>query len=572
MWEFPRPILDKFATTAQKKARLPSRSDCYSCQRWWQKKDDEATARRAWQAETGPMIAKTSGLSPRLAALALLLWLVCGPALATEESPVDLVVVIENAVSTGSVDPQRQLAAHMGDWLATLPANVRVALIAYDDLALPMVPLTRLRDGGGEQVRDALQSLDFAAQRTNSAAGLERAIHELTQAPGGHMRRLIVLQHSSRIDVGDVEKNRAFRRWAVDVLADKAADAGIELVVVSLGSKTDTSLSTALARRASGIVLEAATPTELPGVMSRLNRHLADTGQGLADRTEPTRTALPVAIPASQPTVVDAPARVADTTPAIKATPPDPQTPPAPTRTDVEALEGLAAPAAGPVVSAAAAKEAVSRSGWRLPALTLDSPIWLGAAIATIALLLALVTLGYARRRRHDRPARADATGAVRLIDISGATNQRTYVLDGKLARISREAGPETDNVVTVQVPHDVISRSHAFIELRRGAYWVTDPGSNNGTFVNGKRISGSHRLAHGDRIAFANFEFCFESDARDASAEAGGTPDTAAATQFAEIGAADRTTLAPQQTGPGRSGGLAHDGEQDHTIVRPMG
>lgn len=57
------------------------------------------------------------------------------------------------------------------------------------------------------------------------------------------------------------------------------------------------------------------------------------------------------------------------------------------------------------------------------------------------------------------------------------------------------------------------ISRSHAEIELRDGTYYLIDPGSSNGTTVNGEAVKGEIHLTDGDKIVFggsASTEFLF--------------------------------------------------------------
>jgi class 3 adenylate cyclase len=45
------------------------------------------------------------------------------------------------------------------------------------------------------------------------------------------------------------------------------------------------------------------------------------------------------------------------------------------------------------------------------------------------------------------------------------------------------------------------ISRRHLSLQVADGTLWVTDLGSRNGTFVDGRRIQGTHLLAHGERV-----------------------------------------------------------------------
>ena len=56
----------------------------------------------------------------------------------------------------------------------------------------------------------------------------------------------------------------------------------------------------------------------------------------------------------------------------------------------------------------------------------------------------------------------------------------------------------------------DSVSRNHARIRLRDGAFVVLDMGSSNGTFVNGTRTR-DHGLKDGDKVKFGNIEFRFE-------------------------------------------------------------
>jgi pSer/pThr/pTyr-binding forkhead associated (FHA) protein len=49
------------------------------------------------------------------------------------------------------------------------------------------------------------------------------------------------------------------------------------------------------------------------------------------------------------------------------------------------------------------------------------------------------------------------------------------------------------------------VSRRHARIAVERESATIEDLGSKNGTFVNGRRISGPQRLAEGDDVQFGS-------------------------------------------------------------------
>lgn len=76
---------------------------------------------------------------------------------------------------------------------------------------------------------------------------------------------------------------------------------------------------------------------------------------------------------------------------------------------------------------------------------------------------------------------------------------QRIVELDGETGRMSIGRAPSND----VSLPGDTeVSRLHAELECMGGEWTVSDDGlSRNGTWVNGSRISGRHRLRDGDVV-----------------------------------------------------------------------
>lgn len=76
-------------------------------------------------------------------------------------------------------------------------------------------------------------------------------------------------------------------------------------------------------------------------------------------------------------------------------------------------------------------------------------------------------------------------------------TNQH-FDVRGEVVKIGRS--PEC----LVQISPELgasVSRVHAEIAIREGGVMVTDPGSRNGTFMNGKRLEAPHPVAKGDLI-----------------------------------------------------------------------
>jgi pSer/pThr/pTyr-binding forkhead associated (FHA) protein len=58
----------------------------------------------------------------------------------------------------------------------------------------------------------------------------------------------------------------------------------------------------------------------------------------------------------------------------------------------------------------------------------------------------------------------------------------------------------------TITIDNTAISRQHVSLSLNGGIYFISDLGSTNGTFVNGKRISKDEPVSESDNIEFGKF------------------------------------------------------------------
>jgi len=87
---------------------------------------------------------------------------------------------------------------------------------------------------------------------------------------------------------------------------------------------------------------------------------------------------------------------------------------------------------------------------------------------------------------------------------IRGATGSPIVtVYDGLI--IGRGRGAD------VQLTDTTVSRRHAIIRVSQGQCFIQDPGSSNGTYVNGRRIT-AQALRDGDRITIGDAELIFRS------------------------------------------------------------
>jgi len=70
--------------------------------------------------------------------------------------------------------------------------------------------------------------------------------------------------------------------------------------------------------------------------------------------------------------------------------------------------------------------------------------------------------------------------------------------------------GRADDNTATLD-GDEYASAHHARIESARDGVWLVDLGSTNGTFVNGERVDGRHKLHDGDLLQIGATELRFE-------------------------------------------------------------
>ncbi len=152
----------------------------------------------------------------------------------------------------------------------------------------------------------------------------------------------------------------------------------------------------------------------------------------------------------------------------------------------------------------------------------------LGLRLLFVVLLYAAVAAAFLALRRDlrrtapapglDRPAPARLV----LTEVAPQDGRpgRTIPLDGELT-IGRR--PPAD----VLLRDDAVSGRHARVASQDGSWIVEDLGSTNGTFVNGRRLSGPAVLAAGDVLVTGSATWRFETDG---PGGAGGPDGTVAA------------------------------------------
>ena len=96
----------------------------------------------------------------------------------------------------------------------------------------------------------------------------------------------------------------------------------------------------------------------------------------------------------------------------------------------------------------------------------------------------------------------AAASGAL-VIRAGGGLVGQSFPLVGERVTVGRS--PEAD----VFLDDVTVSRNHAVLVRRSGAWYLDDSGSLNGTYVNRRRIE-SHKLADGDELQIGKYKLTF--------------------------------------------------------------
>lgn len=85
-----------------------------------------------------------------------------------------------------------------------------------------------------------------------------------------------------------------------------------------------------------------------------------------------------------------------------------------------------------------------------------------------------------------------------RLIRL-GAGQPAGYLIEAAICTIGRSS------LCQIVIPHPIVSRLHAKVERNGAQYLLSDIGSANGTFLNGRRLVQPHLLLDGDVIGLGS-------------------------------------------------------------------
>jgi hypothetical protein len=143
---------------------------------------------------------------------------------------------------------------------------------------------------------------------------------------------------------------------------------------------------------------------------------------------------------------------------------------------------------------------------------------------------------------------------AAMLLDEGSVTDRVSHEIKKRVTRIGRAEEESTVGQpdLDMAIPKGTVSSFHATIEYRDLGFYLVDQRSLNGTFLNGKKISGETRLKSGDEIAFDRYKFKFLLPGQ---GEQGGTvvnpTPGAGGTIYSVPEAPEPASLQPEQPGP---------------------
>lgn len=107
----------------------------------------------------------------------------------------------------------------------------------------------------------------------------------------------------------------------------------------------------------------------------------------------------------------------------------------------------------------------------------------------------------------------AERTGTPFLHWRDGAGEQQIVMLSGERTRVTIGRRDQSDVALTWD---SEVSRAHALLELVGEDWTVVDDGlSRNGSWVNGSRVHGRHRLHDRDRMCFGNTHVIYRGPSR---------------------------------------------------------
>lgn len=379
------------------------------------------------------------------------------------EPLLDLVLVLDNSKSMRKNDPKFLSRELVKNFIQSLPDGAACGMVVFGRRARQTVPLIPLSGAGSvDALFSGVKAVDYSDDFTDSPAGIERALYELVQKGRPEARRIIVFLTDGIVDTGDRQEDARKREWLLTDISAQCKKNGVRIYGAAFTEEADYQLIQSLAERTSGGYYRALLPEEIKGVFNEILE--AALAPGEAEKSPEGKNAEAPGQPA--PTVRPE-AVAAQTLPEKKA------------GSGLVLLGGLLLAAC-----LSAALFFLHRKGKH----------------KSVILRRNAVILGSPELSRKPVQPKAE------LIPLSGTPDFLPILIRDPMTRIGRKKGNE------VVIDNPAISRFHALIEFRDGAYFIEDQNSANKTIINDKPISPHTRvrLESGMTVAFDAVKYRF--------------------------------------------------------------
>jgi hypothetical protein len=132
--------------------------------------------------------------------------------------------------------------------------------------------------------------IDYGGRFSNSAAAIERALHELNDNGRGGAGKSIILFSQGGIDTGNEALDLNFSKWLSDVLGEEAAKARIRIFCITFSGTADTGMLQNLAQRTGGKSYPLTSASEIPAAFDKLAADIFSTPSRTSTETLATNT------------------------------------------------------------------------------------------------------------------------------------------------------------------------------------------------------------------------------------------------------------------------------------------
>lgn len=205
---------------------------------------------------------------PPLFLAALLLWRAAFAGLAPAKE--DIIFLVDNSMIMKKIDKEVTLPGAIQAFAEGISRDVRVALILFDDNATLEVSFVPVNGKQLDAFVQGLASIDYKDRFSNSAAAVERALHELQSDGRSGAGKSIILFTHGNIDTGNEALDLNFSKWMSSVLAEDAAQARIRIFCAAFPGTEETSILEDLAQRTGGMFHPVTEAGELSSLFDSL--------------------------------------------------------------------------------------------------------------------------------------------------------------------------------------------------------------------------------------------------------------------------------------------------------------